>query len=123
MSAGHGRRNVDRVTSAKLLTDASGRVGEVVHGLPFRPRDTGRGHGAATVGKVRAPAEPPHGYHHATRVQTVEYVSGITGDQLRRVVDERRNPPVTLGVRLVSVVSDDPRHAGQAASVRGLPPR
>lgn len=36
------------------------------------------------------------------------------------MVDERWDPPVTLGVRLVSVLSDDLQHAGQAAFVRGL---
>jgi hypothetical protein len=29
-------------------------------------------------------------------------------------------PPVTLGVRLISVISDDLQHAGQAAYLRGL---
>jgi hypothetical protein len=35
-------------------------------------------------------------------------------------VDEAWDPPVTLGVRLVSVVDDDLEHAGQAAFVRGV---
>jgi hypothetical protein len=35
-------------------------------------------------------------------------------------VDERFDPPVTMGVRLVSVISDDLQHAGQAAYVRGV---
>jgi hypothetical protein len=35
-------------------------------------------------------------------------------------VDERWDPPVTLGVRLVSVIGDGLEHAGQAAYVRGL---
>jgi hypothetical protein len=35
-------------------------------------------------------------------------------------VDESWNPPVTLGVRLVSVISDDLQHVGQAAYLRGL---
>jgi hypothetical protein len=36
------------------------------------------------------------------------------------VVDERWTPPVTLGVRLVSVIDDDVAHAAQAAYVRGI---
>ena len=91
-------------------------------GLPFRVRDTGYGHDAAAVGKVRVPAELLLGYHDATHARTVEYVSRVTDDDLQRVVDERWDPPVTLGVRLVSVVSDDLQHAGQAAFVRGLLP-
>lgn len=90
--------------------------------LPFRVRDTGYGHDAAAVGKVRVPADLLIGYHDATHARTVEYVSGVTDDDLQRVVDERWDPPVTLGVRLVSVVSDDLQHAGQAAFVRGLLP-
>jgi hypothetical protein len=35
-------------------------------------------------------------------------------------VDERWNPPVTLGVRLISVISDCLQHAGQAAFIRGI---
>ena len=45
---------------------------------------------------------------------------GALRDDLDRVVDERWDPPVTLGVRLVSVVDDCAQHAGQAAYVRGL---
>ena len=45
---------------------------------------------------------------------------GLTDRDLDRVVDERWDPPVTLGVRLVSVISDDLQHAGQAALIRGI---
>ena len=34
--------------------------------------------------------------------------------------DDRWDPPVTLGVRLVSVIADDLQHAGQAAYLRGI---
>jgi hypothetical protein len=44
----------------------------------------------------------------------------VTPADLDRVVDKRWDPPVTLGVRLVSVVDDDAQHVGQAAYVRGL---
>jgi hypothetical protein len=36
------------------------------------------------------------------------------GGSSSRVVDARWTPPVTLGVRLVSVLNDDMMHAGQA---------
>jgi hypothetical protein len=35
-------------------------------------------------------------------------------------VDDYWDPPVTLGVRLVSIISDDLQHAGQAAFIRGV---
>jgi hypothetical protein len=37
-----------------------------------------------------------------------------------RVVDEAWDPPLTLGVRLMSVIDDCAQHAGQAAFVRGI---
>ena len=60
------------------------------------------------------------GYHDAVFEQTTRYVAGLADDDLDRIVDERWDPPVTLGVRLVSVISDDLQHVGQAAYVRGL---
>ena len=54
------------------------------------------------------------------RRATDAYVRGLVDGDLDRVVDERWDPPVTLGVRLVSVVSDDLQHVGQAAFLRGV---
>ena len=52
--------------------------------------------------------------------QTLQYLDGIGEADLDRIVDRRWDPPVTLGVRLVSVADDDIQHAGQAAFVRGV---
>ena len=52
--------------------------------------------------------------------RTVAYLGGLTADDLDRVVDERWDPPVTLGVRLISVLDDDIQHVGQAGYARGL---
>ena len=52
--------------------------------------------------------------------QTLEFLKGLTDEDLDRVVDRRWDPPVTLGVRLVSVIDDDAQHVGQAAFVRGV---
>jgi hypothetical protein len=92
-------------------------------GLPFDLDETGYGHGSPQVAAVRVSAELLTSYHDETYERTVEYVSGIADADLARVVDTRWDPPVTLGVRLISVVSDDLQHAGQAAFVRGLLPR
>jgi hypothetical protein len=48
------------------------------------------------------------------------YVGQLTDADLGRVVDRSWDPPVTLGVRLVSVIADDLQHAGQAALIRGI---
>ncbi|MET0235125.1 MAG: DUF664 domain-containing protein [Kibdelosporangium sp.] len=89
-------------------------------GLPVDDTDTGYGHSSETVAKVQAPAELLTGYYDATHEQTLGYVNGLTDKDLPRIVDDAWDPPVTLAVRLVSVISDDMAHAGQAAFVRGL---
>lgn len=92
-------------------------------GLPFDPVATGYGHSPAEVAEVRTGADLLLGYHEAVMSRTGELVSGIADPDLNRVVDERWDPPVTLGVRLVSVIEDDMQHVGQAALVRGLAER
>jgi uncharacterized damage-inducible protein DinB len=90
-------------------------------GLPLADSDTGYGHSADQVAAVRVEsAELLTGYHESVCKRTFEYVSELTEKDLDRVVDESWDPPVTLGVRLVSVISDDLQHAGQAAYLRGL---
>ena len=88
--------------------------------LPFGPGATGYGHSSRQVALVRVTADLLTEYHDAVHEQTVALVSGVTDADLSRVVDERWDPPVTLGVRLVSVISDCLQHAGQAAFVRGI---
>jgi hypothetical protein len=51
---------------------------------------------------------------------TVDYLATLEDDDYDRVVDERWDPPVTLAVRLLSVLDDAMQHVGQAAYVRGL---
>ena len=90
-------------------------------GLPFGPGATGYGHGSRQVAQVLVPAgDLLTGYHDAVHEQTVALVADLTDADLSRVVDERWDPPVTLGVRLVSVISDGLQHAGQAVFVRGI---
>ncbi|WP_406061071.1 DinB family protein [Streptomyces sp. NBC_01077] len=88
-------------------------------GLPFAKHATGYGQTSAQVARVRAPAELLLGYHDAVHARTLDLVRPVTNADLERVVDTAWNPPVTLGVRLVSVIADDLQHAGQAAFVRG----
>jgi uncharacterized damage-inducible protein DinB len=90
-------------------------------GLDLPPRDHGYGHTSAQVAKVRVDsAELLTGYYDAVHAQSLQALSGLTAADLERVVDTNWDPPVTLGVRLVSVLADDLEHAGQAAYVRGL---
>ena len=90
-------------------------------GLPFEARDTGYGHQADEVAAVRVGSgELLVGYHDAVHEQTTRYVERLGEADLARVVDRSWDPPVTLGVRLVSVIADDLQHAGQAVFVRGI---
>ncbi|MVA75173.1 DUF664 domain-containing protein [Auraticoccus sp. F435] len=89
--------------------------------LPFAPEETGYGMSTDDVAAVAGiGAELLLGYHRAVHQATDSFLTGLADDDLDRVVDESYDPPVTLGVRLVSVVTDDLMHAGQAAYVRGL---
>src|SRR3954463_10446480 len=90
-------------------------------GLPFDDDATGYGFGPDDVAAVRI--ESPQlllDYATAVHARTTEVLQGLTDDDLDRGGDRGWDPPVTLGVRLVSVLSDDLQHIGQAAYLRGL---
>jgi uncharacterized damage-inducible protein DinB len=90
-------------------------------GLPFGPAEIGYGQDSDEVAQVRvASGQLLTEYHDAVHAQTVALVSAVTDADLPRVVDEGWDPPVTLSVRLVSVISDCLQHAGQAAFIRGI---
>jgi len=88
--------------------------------LPLDPGDIGFGHTAEQVHSVVADAPLLAEYLRAVHAQTVRYLDALTDADLGRIVDTRWDPPVTLGVRLVSVINDDTQHLGQAAYLRGL---
>ncbi|MFC4328142.1 DinB family protein [Streptomyces andamanensis] len=90
-------------------------------GLGLPRLDTGYGHSPEQVAEVEV-ASPDllAGYYDAVHEQSLGALRGLAAKDLERVVDERWDPPVTLGVRLVSVLSDDLQHVGQAAYVKGL---
>lgn len=88
-------------------------------GMPADADDVGYGHTSAQVAAV--PATDPAllvAYHEAVDARTRTFLAD-PGD-LDRIVDRRWDPPVTLGVRLVSIADDSLQHLGQAAYVRGL---
>src|SRR5579875_517227 len=90
-------------------------------GLPFGPRATGYGHGGDDVAAVQVKSgELLTSYYDAVYEEARRFVEGLAEPDLDRVVDDSWDPPVTLAVRLVSVISDGLQHAGQAAFVRGI---
>lgn len=90
-------------------------------GLNPDPSNTGYGHLAGQMEAVR-PVE---------RQVFLEYLDSVSGrtramlkelgaEDLDRIIDRRWDPPVTLGVRLVSIADDCLQHVGHAACLRGL---
>ena len=90
-------------------------------GLEPDPHNTGYGHQPEQIDLVR-PEGPAAlvDYYAAVAARTDDLLRTVKEDDLDRVVDRRWDPPVTLGVRLVSILGDDLEHVGQAAYVRGL---
>ncbi len=83
--------------------------------------DIGFGHTPEQVAAVRIDdAAALLSYLDAVDERTRAYLGGLSGPDLDRVVDTSYDPPVTLGVRLVSVADDCLQHAGQASYLRGL---
>jgi len=92
-------------------------------GLPTGSMDTGYGNTSEQVAAIIVEsAEVLTAYYDAVHERTIRYVSTLTDDDLPRIVDKSWDPPVTLAVRLVSVIDDDLEHAGQAAYLRGMIP-
>lgn len=90
-------------------------------GLEPDPANNGYGHAAEQVAAVRP--ESPEAlleYLGAVHERTVAMLEDLSPADLDRIVDRRWDPPVTLGVRLVSIADDALQHVGQAAYVRGL---
>ncbi len=89
--------------------------------LPFARSDIGYGHSSQQVSQLTVPsAGVLTWYQDLVHEQAVRLVADVTDADLRQVVDEAWDPPVTLGVRLVSVLSDCLQHAGQAAFIHGI---
>lgn len=85
------------------------------------PENIGYGHTPADVATIR-PDGPDVlvAYYDAVSARTTEVLCRLDAAALDRVVDGRWDPPVTLGVRLVSIANDDLQHAGQANYLRGI---
>jgi len=90
-------------------------------GRPAERDDVGFGHTAEQVGAFD-PVDGATllGYLDAVHERTCGYLGTLDAVALDRVVDRSWDPPVTLGVRLVSVADDALQHVGQALYARGL---
>ena len=90
-------------------------------GLTPDPWNLGFGHQTPDIATVKPEsAQALIDYYDAVYARTRPILEGLTPEALSEVVDDRWDPPVTLGVRLISVADDSLQHVGQAAYVRGL---
>lgn len=90
-------------------------------GMEADPQESGYGHTSEQVAAVR-PESPDVliDYYDATVRRTMDYLAGLTPEDLAPVIDRNYDPPVTVGVRLVSILGECFQHLGQASYVRGL---
>ena len=90
-------------------------------GVASDPSNHGYGHSWSEVTSIRPESSDALiEYYEAVAVRTRELLERTTPEALDRIVDENWNPPVTMGVRLVSIADDDIQHAGQANYARGI---
>jgi Protein of unknown function (DUF664) len=90
-------------------------------GVAADPQNTGYGHSWKDVMSIQPEsAEVLIEYYEAVAARSRTLLETTTPNDLDRVVDERWDPPVTLGVRLVSVADDAIQHSAQACYVRGI---
>lgn len=79
----------------------------------------GQSNAQAAAVRVEKPSDVLD-YLDAVAERTREYLGSLIASDLDVIIDRSYSPPVTLGVRLVSVADDCLQHAGQAAYVRGM---
>ena len=88
---------------------------------PADPQETGQRYTPEQVAALRpASAQLLLDYHNAVYQRSVEYLQGVTPQDMDRVLDEPQyTQRPTVGVRLVSVMADNLQHAGQVADLCG----
>lgn len=80
----------------------------------------GLGHAADEAREIRS--DHPDAlidYLAAATDALVDYISTLTEANLDEIIDETWDPPVSRGIRLVSIIDDAAQHVGQAAFVVG----
>ena len=92
-------------------------------GMEPDPENDGRGHGPEEVAGIKPDQDLILAYHDAVAGRTQDYLKTVDADELSRIIDRSYDPPVSVGVRLVSVISDNIQHAGQARYLRGTTER
>jgi hypothetical protein len=89
-------------------------------GMEADPHNTGYGHGPDEVAAISPDPALLLAYHEAVAARSVAYLTSVDDMELDRIIDRSYDPPVSVGVRLVSVISDNLQHSGQARYLRGV---
>src|SRR5215468_9834447 len=72
-------------------------------------------------GQGHTPVQLLLDYHDSVSTRSKTFVGGLTPADFDRALNEPQYQPLpTVGVRLVSILSDNLQHAGQTAYLRGL---
>ncbi|TWS21183.1 DUF664 domain-containing protein [Tsukamurella asaccharolytica] len=87
--------------------------------LDLPSESTGYGHSRAEAAEVHGSDALLIGYFRDVDAMASRYLADVTPDALSRVIDEAWDPPVTVAVRLVSIVDDCAQHLGAAAYLKG----
>ena len=89
--------------------------------LPYSRNAHGYGMSSADVGRFSlTDTSLLTRYQSATRDLTARVLEQLTAQDFDRVIDTSWDPPVTVAVRVYSVLEDAAKHLGQAEYVRGL---
>jgi hypothetical protein len=91
-------------------------------GIDPDPDNDGFGHTPDQVAAFRAPSvQALLDYHNSVLTRSKTYVADLASADFDRTLNEPQYQPLpTVGVRLVSIISDNLQHAGQTAYLRGL---
>ena len=118
----HLSRGIDEQVAGALGAHAVWEAGgwRARFDLPLPAGAHGYGMTFDQVLLVQATARDLRGYLDASCEAAAEALRPLTDDDLDRVVDENYDPPVTLAVRLVSILDDATQHVGQAAYASGI---
>lgn len=111
--------HISEIAGREQAWISEGWAGKV--GMEPDPSNTGYGHSSEEVAAIG----PEHvdgslDYLCAVSQRTMDYLATVDADELDRIIDHSYDPPVSVGVRLVSVIGDCFQHLGQVQYIRGL---
>ena len=105
-------------TSRNCGPPAAGHAGSASPQTPATPATGTRGSDVTAIKPESADALIE--YYEAVAARTRQLLDRISASDLDRIVDDRWDPPVSMGVRLISIADDDIQHAAQASYARGM---